>query len=626
MRRPSQLVLEASVVASVLIMLTLGGSVVTTNNPPSFVNLQNPSQLQASSNLSALATYYNETLSEIGVRNFANASFLLTTFRFVNIPPSVNGTARSANADLMTVDVAAANATGLFTKAVTETQAQPHANVTSLVKLGCSMAMDANDSLADFQGPQTARFASETVPVADYSAGASVASAEVRALLATCNSLPEQGSAQGAALLISSPQKQVETGATIELIGNLTFRGSHVAGEEVLFYANGSYFGSLKTSSTGELSGSLQIPFIYSHSARVQASTDANSTSGVGGATSNTLVFTVLFNQTNIVVADPPSYLPGATFRVHGNLTTTGGTPLPDAPVTVTYLGDSVATTTDSAGTFRAQFTVPNDATDGTYYVYAQFTPRGVYGPSFNFTSIAVYHIRLSLALSTPGLSWAGFSTHVEGTATANGTGAPNAKITLDSPWGNSTATTDADGRFDVVFPVSPLEFAFSRNVTVTGVPSEPYVEGTTVVATLGLFNMLVVILPAAIIGVVGYEANSLGVFQNMRRPRQETALPAKLEVSPLEAVPSSDKGPEPLRLLGRALVLASRRFSISLGPSNTIREMLSLVKTKDDGAAFAMFSKVLLAAEDFLYAPSFDPSRTEGARKTLSELEVLWS
>ena len=630
MRRPNQLILESAVVASVLIMLTLGGSVVTTTIPPSFANLQNPDQLQASPNLSALATYYNATLSEIGAKNFANASFLLDTFRFVNIPSSVNGTAQSANADLTNVTLASANATRFFAKAESEIQAKQYFNATISVNQGCSMAMAANRTLADFRGPQTSHFEAESVPVAQYSRGSSAASAEVDSLLAACSSLSgqsvSQGGSQNLVLFIASPQKQLETGGTVSLNGSLTLNGTGVSNEILLFYVNGSYFGAITTSQHGAFSGNLSIPFIYSHAAVVEALSAANATRGLGGTRSNALLFTILFSQTNIVVADPPAYLPGASFSVHGNLTTADGIPLPEAPVTVTYQRDSVDTTTDGAGGFRAHFIVPNNATDGTYYVYARFTPRGIYGPSFNFTSIAVYHLHLSWALSIPKLSWAGFSTHIDGTVTANGTVVPNTEITLDSPWGSSTAATDKDGHFDAVLSVSTLEFAFSRDVTITGSPSEPYIAGSTVVATLGLFNILVVILPAAIIGVAGYEANSLGVFQSLRRRNQEATLSTLPEEASGIAVPSSDSGPEPLRLLRRALALASKRFTIVFRPSNTIRETLSMVKTRDDGEAFLLFSRVLLAAEDFLYGQRFDSSRTDDARRALSELEVLWS
>ena len=608
---------------------------MTTTIPPSFVNLQNPNQVQPSASLNALAIYYNTTLGLIGSRNFANASFLLTTFRFVNIPSSVNGTAQSANTDLAMVEGASANATTIFAKAGSEVQARQYINASLLVNRGCSLAEEANRTLADFEGPQTASFGAESVPVVLYSKGSSAASAEVGSLLAACSSLSGQSGSQNGSqppiLLIGSAEKEVETGGTIELNGNLTLKGVGVSGEVVLFYVNGSYFGSLETSMNGSVSGNLQVHYIYSHAATVQALVEANSTRGIAGAISNTLVFTILFNQTNLVIADPSAYLPGENFGVHGNLTTANGNPLSYAPVTVTFLHDSVAATTDSKGVFRAQFTVPNNATDGVYYIYARFTPKGVYGPSFNFTSIDVYHLRLTLVLSVPGLSFAGFSTHLSGTVSANGSSVANSSIDLVSPWGTSTAKTDSAGYFDATLPVSPLEFASSRYVTVTVIPTEPYIAASTAVVTLGLFNILVVILPVAIVGAAGYEAYSLGVFQDLktrirRRGEPKTALLGAMNGPSIESLPWTYTGPEPLRLLGRALDLASRRFSIAFRASQTIREMLALVREKEDSEAFVAFSRILTTAEDFLYSKRFDPSSIDNARKALASLEVLWS
>ena len=579
--------------------------------------------------LSGLAMYYNTTLTQIGRQNFANASFLLNTFRFINLPPNVNGTARAANADLISINRTIPKTLTIFAEAKVAIQANELINATALVNLGCSLTSSANRSLADFAGPQTSSFESESVPTGEYASGLNTVLAEVQTLHADCTSVLQQvptSTGTPSVLLIGSDQRTIETGGSVVLSGNLTKAGGGIAGQKVLFYVNGSYFGALASDPNGTISGTLGIPFVYSQGVEVQALVAPNSTIGIGGAQSNILSFEIVFNQTSIVIGDPPAYLPGATFSVHGNLTTTNGGPLPDAPVTVTYMGDSIVTTTDGAGVFRAQFAVPDNATDGTYFIYARFTPRGVYGPSFNFTSIDVYHLLLTVALSVPRLSWAGFSTHIDGSAVSNGTAVADATVTFVTPWGTSTTKTDSTGHFNVVFPVSPLEFAFSKNAALTVSPSEPYIAPSTIVVTLGLFNILVVILPAAIVGAAGYEAYSLGVFQNLRGRRQEEVvqLTAQTWASVESLVP--DNGPEPLKLFGRALALASTRFSIPFRSSQTIREMLSLVKVKDDGEAFVAFSRVLLTAEDFLYGQKFDSSRTAEARGALSTLEVLWS
>ena len=616
-----------------LIALTLGGSVATTTVPGSFLPLQNPANVSAQYDLSGLAQYYNSTLARIGEGNYANASFLLSTFRFVNIPPSVNVTAQAANSDLGGLNTTIPKAQELLAKAELAIQARQLINATRLVDTGCALATDANRSLADFGGSVTAKFQSESVPTSQYAPGEALVASGIEKLHGECTSILAQipgPMGTPIVLTIGSTQKAIQTGGSVGLLGNLTRSGVGVAGQKTLFYINGSYFGTLVSDSSGNFAGTLPIPFVYFQRGVVQALVAPNSTVNLGGATSNPIYFTILFNQTSIVIGDPPAYLPGTSFKVHGILTTTSGVPLPNAPVIVTYLRESANTTTDGLGRFGAQFTVPDNATDGIYFVYAHFAARGVFGPSFNFTSIEVYHLRLSLVLSVPGLSLAGFSTHIGGTATSNGSAVADATIDIVSPWGSATTKTDGSGNFDVSVPVSPLEFALSKNVAVSAVPSEPYIGSSTIVATLGLFNILLVVLPAVIIGVGAFEANSLGVFRGIReRTRRGRGQGPALEAPVPRTLPEISLtyagGPEPLSLFGRAATLASRRFSIAFQPSHTIREMLLMVKAKDDGESFVMFSNILLMAEDFLYGSGFDPSRTDEARRALTSLETVW-
>ena len=241
-----------------------------------------------------------------------------------------------------------------------------------------------------------------------------------------------------------------------------------------------------------------------------------------------------------------------------------------------------------------------------------------------------MFHLHLNLTLSAPGLSWAGFSTQVSGTATSNGTAVADAAIVLASPWGTSAARTDQGGHFEVSVPVSPLEFGFSKRVTVSAFPPEPYIAGTKVTATLALFNILVVILPAAVIGIAVYEADSLGAFQpfkaRMSGRRAHDTAPQAAAVKPSLVVQGFEDGPEPLRLFRRALALAATRLTLVFRQSLTIREMLSLARAKDGGEASAAFATVLLTAEDFLYGKGFEPSRLDEAREALARLEEIWS
>lgn len=615
-------------------MLALGGSVATMTVAPSFLPLQNPGLVNPHSDLSGVALYYNATLTEIGTGRFSNASLLLERFRFVNLPSSVNGTAQFANADLASVNSTIPRALAAFAMARMAIERSELVNATALVKNGCAFTSSANSSLTDFGGPQTSRFQSESVPTSIYALGQAISESELKTLHGVCVSLsmqlPSKAAGPPLILIIGAAQSTVETGGPVLLQGNLTRAGTSLVGQKVYFYGNGSYFGSMFSDSLGKFSGTLDIPFVYSRSVWIQAIVAPNATLETNGAQSNSIFLTVLFNATSIVVSDPPSYLPGDSFNVHGYLATSAGVPLPDAPIGVSFLRGSLLTTTDGTGQFRARFTVPDNTTDGTYFVYVRFSPRGTYGPSFNFTSIYVYHIPLRLSLSVPGLSWAGFSTQIGGTARANGTAVVGADVTLYSPWGTFSTRTDQSGGFGFTVPVSPFELAFSKNVTVSVSPAVPFVAPSKVEVELGLFNILLIILPAAVIGAVGYEANSLGAFEGIRgRVRRRRVQRAQRfeEVKEISyhVTPSPVGGPEQLLFFRRAVALASVRFLITFKPSMTIREMLSLVKSRDSEGAHAAFTTILLSTEDFLYGPKFDPARTEESRKALYSLEAVW-
>jgi hypothetical protein len=609
-------------------MLTLGGSVATTAIPPSFVALQDPGLTKQQHDPNALAAYYNTTLTYIGRTNFANASFLLQTFHFVNISPSVNATARLANADLGTVNSSAANATAAFDQAVLDIKARQFLNATVLVNQGCAFAQRANSSLADFQGPQTKAFKSESVPVTQYSKGSALADLEVKALLARCNDLLGQVNFSGLVLLIGSSQTSIETGGQVSLNGNLTLHGTGIGNEDVLFYINGTYFGSLTTQSNGDLGGTLRIPFLYSHFAVVQAVVVPDTGLKLGGATSNTLLFLILFNQTAIVIGDPPAILPTFSFNVEGNLRTVSGTALPNAPVQITFLGDSKLVRTNSLGVFATRLTVPANASDGIYNVYARFAPQGVLGPSFNFTQVEVYHLALNLTLSAPQISWAGFATHVDGIATSNGSRVANVAITLNSPWGSTATQTDSTGRFTADIVVSPFELALEKGASVTAVPSQPYITSASATIGLRLFNVFALAILVAAVGIGGWEADKLGVFEGARKMlgrKQATEVTAARAVIPQDAILQIRSGPEALQLYWRALQLAAGKLGLRFAPSQTIRETLAAVATKADSDSSAEFSAVLLTAEDFLYAESFDQSRLADARRHLESLEERW-
>lgn len=634
-----QLVAESAVIIGILLVLTFGGSVTTTASPRAWSALSNPTALSnpnAPSNpnpsnrqvgLNALGSWYNLTLTQLGTGEFSNVSYLIQTFHFVNIPTTVNRTALAANVDMANINASMPKAIAYFDQGELAIKAKEYVNATALILVGCAEAAQANKSFADFTGVQTPRLASQSVPTVVYKPGQDLTASEVQALIARCNSLSAHpGSVP--LLLISSPQRTIETGGPVVLDGNLKLNGVGVSGQQVLFYVNGKYLGALMTGSRGDLEGTLTIPFLYKPVASVQAIAAPEVSTGLGWAQSNVVEFTILFNATRIVIGDPPTYLPTQNFSVEGNLTTVIGVPLPQAPVKITFFNSSTMTTTDSKGVFEATLTVPADAADGVYYVNTTFAPQGTFGPSFNSTLISVAHVPLIVTASGPELSFAGFPMTVSGSATANGSVVAGAQITASTPWGTYHTATDAGGHFTVDAPVSLTDFSFSVLAKVQANPAQPYISSGTAVARSGLLNPLLVLLPAVGVGVTAYEADKLDVFGRMRRRVQEQALLGeKEEVEPVQVVaprPASEL-PEAVLFYRRALELATSRLGLKFPESQTIREALRMLEAKSSIEGTEAFRRILLTAEDFIYSQTFDDSRLDSAHRDLGTLEEMW-
>jgi hypothetical protein len=627
-KRTNQLVLESSVVGGLLMMIVLGGALSGLNVPKEWSILQNPDNVGSTHDLGALALYYNTTLTDIGSKNFENASLLIRTFDFVNIPASVNQTALVANSEVASMNASMPRAFSELGNASQLIASNEYVNATLFVAAGCLQAGYAQGNLTQFSTATTTALAKLGVPVSQYSKGTTSVEGEISSLLSTCNSLGGQLPSQSSRLVISSPQTSISTGGRVELQGNLTNAGVGIGTQSVLFYLNGSYFGSLSTDSDGSLQGLLTIPFVYEHVGIVNAIALKNATVGSGGALSNDLNFTILFNATSIVVGDPPAVLPTFSFAVGGNLTTTTGVPLPDAPVRITFLGKSSMTTTDAIGAFRCVVTVPANATDGIYYVFAAFAPRGALGPSVNFTSVQVVHLPLHIAVGLPSLSLAGFSVPVTGTLSGNGSGLAGAAITATTPWGAYKGSSGAGGIVSLRVPVPIWEFSLSGQISIRADPAQPYFSQASIQTKAGLLNPLLIVLPAIGVGATAYEFKSLGLLRRSGKGEAVSgiaALQTKAQVDSLAALERlSEQSTGMLSVYYAALALAQRRFGISFRDSDTLREIAAKVE-KQRANEGGLFSSIVRATEDFLYAPGFDEGRAREAERRLADLRKDW-
>lgn len=624
MKRSRQIVLESSIVSALIIGISLGGTVSTLSIPSAWSNLPNPLSITTEYNYTSLTLFYNATMTQLADKNFTEVSIMLNQSQFLNYPQSLSTSVATAFSDLATMNTSAPLALSDFNLTNHFIATGQLNNASDTLSLACSQAQSANSSFSSFAGPVTVTFANNGVSVSDYSIGESALSGLLSSLLGQCHSLQASlGSLLGGNFTISSPQTSIPTGGVVVIDGKLLHNSDGLAGDNVTFFINGTKFASAITGPGGQVSINAKIPFVYSPVAAIWAVALPEPSAEFNGAASSALYFSVLFNETQIVVTDPPPILPTFNFTVQGNLNTKSGVPLPNAPVRITSFGQNYTITTNPNGVFKTVLTVPANATDGIHYIYAAFAPQGTFGPSVNFTSIEVVHETLEIILNPISQTYSGFSSSLSGTLKANGTALSNASVLVSTPWASKVTKTDNTGRFATSFLVPLSALGFSGNVQIRASPLQSYVGQGRASTSFGILNPFWIILPLVALGIVVYEVQNLNVFgrkdgDRASEERKETVertvqglMSAKAET--LESL-------EMARIYKRALLLAVEKFGLVLAPSLTIREIVSLVANA--GVRSTAFDTISLAFEDYLYSEAFDLSKVKSLAKELDSFE----
>jgi len=662
--RDRQLIIELAIIGLVFLLIVSGGASLSRNVPWQWSLGSDSASVTSTQDLRPLALYYNLTLSEIATGHFTNASFLIETFSFVNVAQNLLPQSDEANTELALINVSIPLATNYFALTQQEIAEKNYSNASALINYACMEAQYAEANYTQFANSTTPRLSKLSVPTGMYSIGMDLVDAKIHSLSSECQKLKpmietlypasesSNNNTTGGILTISSSQKSIETGGTVKITGRLLLSSNDTSGvsdQSVSFYFNGSYIGSSQTAAAGFLNVTLTIPFVYSSTGDIWASAQSNSSISFAGAISNHLYFSILFNSTKIIVKDPPPYLPTFNFTVQGSLNTSSGVPLPSAPVRITFMNETVLTSTNEAGIFTSILQVPADAGDGTYYVYAAFAPHGVYGPSFNFTTIQVAHEPMNVTVNRPWISLPGFSSSVFGSAEANGTLLSNVSITLQTPWAEYHTRTDNAGRYKINVEIPLLEFAFNRDVSISALPPEPYLSNDVVTEKLALFNILWAAIPSVVIGAVAYELNLLGLLPSInlgqnRGPRRDAgASKDAVDARKSNALTSQMSGERQgismslqstsamTVIFNEVLLLARRKFDIEFRESMTIREIIAQVSSRlskmKNGEEYSvrMFSDLCFTMEDYLFSKSFEEKRAERAARMLADLRTLW-
>ncbi len=659
MRRSNQMILESLVVGALILGVLVGGSVSTSTLPHPWVQIQNPQSILPVYNATSLAIFYNNTLNFLSLNQNQNVSQALSAFQYLVVSPALSGTAQNANSEIASMNQSIPELQYYLNETEYFYGIGSFGEASLALSSLCSFDQSSNASLSQLRGPTSTSFNASGVPINIYHPPVVFLQNEINSYYQQCLTYRTalNGTLSSFILKISSAQTPispygklwVNTGGNLNVSVSFEQNGKGLAGQAIFFQVGGDPTSPTKlvTSSNGSINGTLTIPYFYQPFVLVWAAVQGNSSSGIPFVISNILNMTLLYSQTQIIINDPPQLLPTFPFVVSGTLKENStGKFLPNAPVRITSFGSSYFTTTNSQGVFSDTLTVPGNATDGLHYIYANFAPKGAYGPSVNFTSIVVYRMPINLTLKQPTLIIPGLPTTLSGVASANGSALDNAQVLVNTPWGILNVATDSKGEFHVPISVPLTDFGFNLRLGVAVIPSQAYFSGASANLLVGLLNLVTVVVIILAAGFGIYQARNLGVhFPRLNKEKVEnqptTIIEPKIvnqfgkRESPLQ-IPSeilrSKSYPQIIKSYLEALVLAERKFSAYFTESMTIRETALLVSDLDKrGEGSEIFTLIAVAAEDYLYSekkrndPDFLASESKLVQEYVAELKSLW-
>jgi len=296
-------------------------------------------------------------------------------------------------------------------------------------------------------------------------------------------------------------------GEGITFTGRLTSEGGGLAGREVALYLAGREY-DVVTTADGSFVLTVNLPYNYVPVMTAQAFFIP---SGVdvtvyAGTFSPSLQVSVLFYETGLVLAPPPSLHPGLPLMLNGQISSKGEVVARQLKI---WLGGELLAETSISGSFAVEIIPPPAATDGAHALKLEVTSSGRYQGTSLSLDVEVSRFALNADVEIPVLIVLPGSLQVNGQAYYSDGFPDNAEVTLSFRGYTSTVATADFGQFstDVKAPFEPFLFG-PRELEVTITPEEPWLEPLKVVRRVLVINPLHLGLMAAAIlsvGLFGY-------------------------------------------------------------------------------------------------------------------------
>ncbi|MCW4010278.1 MAG: hypothetical protein NWF05_06620 [Candidatus Bathyarchaeota archaeon] len=416
-------------------------------------------------------------------------------------------------------------------------------------------------------------------------------------------------------------------GGFLAATGKLTTDGQGLQNRTVTLLLDDSQVTKVTTNSDGSYYAIIQVPYKYIHSITVQAVyTPTEGDKGTYLGSSGSVVVEVLFYETVLSVSVPVISYPGLPLSVNGKVTTQQNAPLSGREVSVRFDNNFVARVqTDSAGIYKVQFTVSDNAKTGPHQVAVSVSSAGVYAGTSQQRTVNVTKLTSKVDVHAPSFVLLPAEIHIEGMVSSATIPLENAEVTVTFADISVTVTSMQDGTFNATLSI-PLNAMFvgSQDLDITVEPHEPWQANTQTKTSIFIVN-------SANVGFASIAFISVGAvfylrFARPKRkkaedkleafPEKEVQPPEKENTTPIPAKPEykfeGEKG-KVVEAYAKALRIVESITGCVLQPQMTLREFLQETKTKLLEAPDE-FTKLTALTERTLY--SAYPTETQDVTK----------
>jgi len=366
-------------------------------------------------------------------------------------------------------------------------------------------------------------------------------------------------------------------GENVTLAGRLNAEGSGLEGREVVIYLGGQRH-SVTTTADGSFILSINLPYEYEPLITVQAifvpyGADATV---YAGASSPSLQVSVLFYETELVLAPPPPLHPGLPLTLSGRVGPEGAGVARQLKI---WLDGELLTATMADGDFAVEIKPPPSTTDGVHALELEVTPSGRNKGTSLSLDVEVSRFALNADVETPALIVLPQSLRVEGQAYSAEGFPDSAEVTLSLRGYTSTGVTADFGQFGAAIKVPFEPFLFGpRELEIVITPGEPWLEPLKVVRRVLVINPLHLGLMAAAIlsaGLLGYRRRRTAVAIATDTATLQSGWPPPAS-APLRLYDAGGAAGQVLAAYTEAQAAVAGRSGLAIKPQQTLSEYLA--------------------------------------------------